>query len=95
MVNLIDLSVTGAQVLSPALLVPGHLVQVVFEKSQETIRCQAAVVWGEFEAARSTGIPQYRAGVDLRKADHRFLEGLCSRPMQAKPTAVDVLRLGR
>jgi hypothetical protein len=93
-VNLIDLSVTGAQVLSPALLVPGHLVQVVFEKNQEAIRCQAAVVWGEFEAPRSTGIPQYRAGVDLREADHRFLEGLCSPPMQAKPTTVDVLEVG-
>ena len=73
-VELVDLSVTGVQVLSPALLVPGRLVPVAFETNRDTIRCLAAVVWGEFDVAAATREPRYRAGMALRLTDPRLLE---------------------
>jgi len=73
-VELVDLSATGAQVLSPTLLVPGRLVPVVFQKNQDAIRCLAAVVWGEFDVAEATRTPRYRAGMSLRLTEHALLD---------------------
>jgi hypothetical protein len=88
-VSLVDLSVTGAQLLSPALLAPGELVPVVLRNHRDAIECQAAVVWGAFEVLPSSRLPQYRAGVDWRDADRRFLEKLCSGRVD-EPTSCEV-----
>jgi len=76
-VTLVDLSVTGAQILSPALLWrPGQLVQVVVSKEEEAIQCQAGIVWGGFEILRPTWMPYYRAGVSFKNADPRTMQKL-------------------
>jgi hypothetical protein len=75
-VTLVDLSVAGAQILSPALLWrPGQLVQVVLSK-EEVIQCQAGIVWGGFEILRQTWTPYYRAGVSFKNADPLTIERL-------------------
>jgi hypothetical protein len=75
-VTLVDLSVAGAQILSPALLWrPGQLVQVVLSK-EEVIQCQAGIVCGGFEILRQTWTPYYRAGVSFKNADPRTIERL-------------------
>ena len=75
-VNLVDLSATGAQVLSPTLLQPGGLVQVVLSMEEEAVRCEAEIVWGAFDILRPTQAPGYRAGVDFKCADRHAIERL-------------------
>lgn len=78
-VDVVDLSVTGAQVLaSSSLLVPGRTVQVVFEKRGGSMECRAAIVWGALEFGRAANGLQYRAGLDFYDGDRQFLDSLCS-----------------
>jgi hypothetical protein len=77
-VSLVDISMTGAQILSPAPLTPGHVVQVVLHDEQGTTCCGAEVVWGMFEEFHRTRTRYYRAGVDFKDADRRFLKKICS-----------------
>jgi hypothetical protein len=89
-VTLVDLSVTGAQVLSSTLLQIGGLVQVVLSMDEEAIRCEAGIVWGTFDILRPTEILGFRAGVDFKGADRRaLLELLVSDPRNE--TASDVM----
>lgn len=89
-VQLIDLSVTGAQVVSPALLMPGSLARIELARGTDAILCRAGIVWGGFEMLAPTRVPAYRAGVDFRDADRRFLEGLCARRARTVRTTVDM-----
>jgi CheY-like chemotaxis protein len=77
-VDVVDLSVTGAQVLATSLLVPGRTVQVLFEDRRREMQCRAAIVWGALEAGQTANGLQYRAGLDFRDGDRQFLERLCS-----------------
>jgi len=77
-VDVVDLSVTGAQVLASSLLVPGRTVQVLFEDRRREMQCRAAIVWGALEAGQTANGLQYRAGLDFRDGDRQFLERLCS-----------------
>jgi CheY-like chemotaxis protein len=68
-VSVIDLSSTGAQIVSPSLLVPGRLVDVAVGVDDRTYHCRASVVWGLFENGDSSGTVSYRAGVDFKSGD--------------------------
>jgi pimeloyl-ACP methyl ester carboxylesterase len=74
--NLVDLSATGAQVWSPALLPLGGRVQLWLSMEEEAIRCEAGIVWGTFDVVLPTQTPGYRAGVDFNSADRRAIERL-------------------
>ena len=88
-VDVVDLSVTGAQVLAPLLLVPGQRVQVVFRDQRRAMECSAAIVWGALEAATAARGPQYRAGLDFQDGDRDFLAQLCAGRSLA-PASLDV-----
>lgn len=75
-VDVIDLSVTGAQVLSPMVLQPGGTVEMVLAREQDAVRCEAGIVWGGFEIVQATQLPLYRAGVSFKDADRTALERL-------------------
>ena len=77
-VDVVDLSVTGAQVLASSLLVPGRTVELLFEDRRRAMQCRAAIVWGALEAGQTANGLQYRAGLDFRDGDRQFLERLCS-----------------
>ena len=64
---LVDLSVVGAQVVSPTILRPNQRVRVMLPDGPRTIRFSAAVVWAAFEIPK--GAVRYRAGVDFFEAD--------------------------
>ena len=60
---LIDLSMVGAQVVSPTVLKPNQRVRVTMGDGKTAIRCSGAVAWAAFEMPK--GLPtRYRAGLD-------------------------------
>jgi len=73
---LIDLSVVGAQVVSPTILRPNQRVRMVLPDEERPIRCVAGVAWAAFEMPKSG--PRYRAGIEFFDAESgnldRFIE---------------------
>ena len=74
--TLIDLSVVGAQVISPTILRPNQRVRMILPDEERPIRCVAGVAWAAFEMPK-TG-PRYRAGIEFFDAESgnldRFIE---------------------
>ena len=74
--TLLDLSVIGAQVISPTILRPNQRVRMVLPDEERPIRCVAGVAWAAFEMPK-TG-PRYRAGLEFFDAEattlDRFIE---------------------
>jgi hypothetical protein len=64
--KLIDLSTSGAQIVSPASLKPNQKVRLTFPGSVQ-MRVNAAVAWVIFEMPQ--GAPRYRAGVAFADAN--------------------------
>ena len=65
--SLVDLSVSGAHVLSPTILKPNRHVRFAFTDAAHPMRCRAVVVWATFEIPK--GVARYRAGLELFDAD--------------------------
>ena len=60
---LVDLSMVGAQVVSPTVLKPNQRLRVIMGDGKGAIRCSGAVAWAAFEMPK--GMPtRYRAGID-------------------------------
>lgn len=64
--TLVDLSVHGAQVVSPSVLRPNQRVRVALQDDAGVVRFNASVAWASFEL-KST--PRYRAGIEFTDAD--------------------------
>ena len=64
---LINLSVVGAQVVSPTILKPNQRVRMTLPDSEGPIRVMAGVAWAAFEMPK-TG-PVYRAGIEFYDAE--------------------------
>jgi hypothetical protein len=77
---LIDLSVIGAQVVSPTILKPNQRVRVSMGEANKALRFIAAVAWASFELAK-TG-PRYRAGLEFFDADADAIQQFCDRKKQ-------------
>ena len=73
--QLIDLSVSGAQVQSPVRLRPLKMARLILPEEGGDIRIQGTVAWAI--AVPTGGAIQYRAGVEFVKADHALLEKFC------------------
>lgn len=60
---LVDLSMVGAQVVSPTVLKPNQRVRVIMGEGKTAVRCSGAIAWAAFEMPK--GMPtRYRAGID-------------------------------
>ena len=74
--TLVDLSVAGAQVISPTILRPKQRVRIILPDADRPIRCVAGVAWAAFEMPKSG--PRYRAGLEFFGAEagnlDRFIE---------------------
>lgn len=64
---LVDLSVVGAQVVSPTTLRPNQRVRLSLPDLARPIRFSAGVAWAAFEMPK--GGPRYRAGIEFFDAD--------------------------
>ena len=74
--RLIDLSVTGAQVLTPFSMKPNRLVKLTMPMGDSLIACKAKVMWSRLEP--KAGQLWYRAGVSFTSADQFALEAFLS-----------------
>ncbi|MBY0496549.1 MAG: PilZ domain-containing protein [Cyanobacteria bacterium] len=75
--QLIDLSVSGAQVQSAMRLRPLKLARLVLPDATGDLRLQGTVAWAI--AVPSGGAIQYRAGVEFVNPDKRMLTAFCER----------------
>jgi hypothetical protein len=73
---LIDLSIVGAQVVSPAVLKPNQRVPVALLNDAGSFT--ASVVWTSFEIPPNSR-PHYRAGLDFPDADAELVGSFCER----------------
>jgi hypothetical protein len=64
---LINVSVAGAQVVSPTILKPNQRVRMSLPDVEGPIRVMAGVAWAAFEMPK-TG-PVYRAGIEFYDAE--------------------------
>lgn len=77
--TLIDLSVVGAQVLSPTVLRPNQRVRIALPDNNGMVRFNASVAWASFELPRANPTPHYRAGVDFADANASAVGAFCAR----------------
>jgi hypothetical protein len=77
---LLDLSVVGAQVVSPTILKPNQRVRMAMTDGKKPIRFSAGVAWAAFELAK-TG-PRYRAGIEFFDAEPQAVQKFCDAKKQ-------------
>lgn len=65
--TLINVSVVGAQVVSPTILKPNQRVRMTLPDPESPIRVMAGVAWAAFEMPKSG--PVYRAGIEFYDAE--------------------------
>jgi hypothetical protein len=75
---LVDLSIIGAQVISPNALKPNQRVRVVLSDADGSVRFNAVVAWAKFEIPPGSG-PRYRAGLEFADADAPAVDAFCTR----------------
>jgi archaeosine-15-forming tRNA-guanine transglycosylase len=76
--TLVDLSIFGAQVMSPSTLKPNQRVRVVLPDDQGTVRFNGVVAWATFEIPANSG-SRYRAGIRFVDADEPAVDAFCTR----------------
>jgi PilZ domain len=76
--TLVDLSIAGAQLISPTILRPNQRVRVALTDDAGTVRISAAVAWAAFEIPPKAA-PRYRAGVEFTDADPAAVDAFCDR----------------
>lgn len=76
---LVDLSVLGAQVLSPTVVRPNKPVRMVMPDEDALLKVLGVIVWSRFEMLHGQPLPQYRAGISFTKADPAAVVRYCKR----------------
>jgi len=75
--RLVNLSVTGAQLILPARVQPRQSILLTLVDDQSEKRFRALVAWSTVELAQS--MMKYRAGVSFVDPDANAIEGFCHR----------------
>ena len=76
----VDLSVVGAQVISPTVLRPNQKVRIALPNDDFLLRFRGAVAWAKFELPRTPEAqPQYRAGVEFTDGDAAAIDSVINR----------------
>jgi hypothetical protein len=65
--TLVDLSIVGAQVLSPTILRPNQRIRITLPNTKKSLRVSGTIAWASFEIPK--GGVRYRAGVEFLDAD--------------------------
>lgn len=77
LVNIADLSVGGAQVISQYQLKPQQRVRMILADDLGMVRLNAAVAWALFEVSQGTA--RYRAGIEFKEPEVKAVEAFCMR----------------
>ncbi len=77
---LVDLSATGAQIVSDLVLRPNQRVRLALPGTDAAPRFSGVVVWALFEMA--SGGPRYRAGIQFLDADADLVRAFTERTQE-------------
>jgi hypothetical protein len=77
--SVIDLSTTGAQVLSTTILRPNQKVRVSIPHDDFVMRFRGAIAWAKFELPQASAAPRYRAGIEFTDADSAAVDAFCNK----------------
>ena len=81
--RLVDVSTSGAQLLSPTALRPNRRVQIALQNGEGALTCGGRVVWAFLELSGTT--THYRAGIQFTNVDAVAIDAFVSRHCQAAP----------
>jgi hypothetical protein len=71
---LVDLSMTGAQVISPTALKPNRMVKVSLPLGDTSVACRGKIVWARLEPPSAGRALCYRAGVLFTTPDEAAIQ---------------------
>lgn len=81
--RLVDVSTSGAQLLSPTALRPNRRVQIAVQNGDGAFTCGGRVVWALLELSGTAA--HYRAGIQFTNIDAVAIDAFVSRHCQAAP----------
>jgi hypothetical protein len=77
--RLVNLSVTGSQMLAPLRLRPAEGIRLTIADDSSDLKLSGTIAWVNLEIAAREGAQRYRFGVEFREADAEVLEQFCKR----------------
>jgi ActR/RegA family two-component response regulator len=81
-INIIDVSVLGAQVLSELVMRPKQRVKITIQEGDAGIRVAGRVAWSVYEKLKDQPLPRYRVGMEFddgtRQELQEFLKKHCA-----------------
>jgi hypothetical protein len=80
--RLVNLSVTGAQMLLPIRVRPGEGIRLTLVDDASDLRLAGTLAWVSLENAARATAQRYRFGVEFRVAEEQLLERFCLRHQQ-------------
>jgi len=81
--QLVDLSTTGAQVISPTALKPNRMVKVSLPLGETSIACRGKIVWARLEPPSAGRSLCYRAGVLFTSVDESAVQAFITHHVAA------------
>ena len=77
--RLVNLSITGSQLLAPIRLRPAEGIRVTLAAESFDLRLSGTIAWVSLEIAAKSNGQRYRFGVEFRNADTQLLDQFCMR----------------
>jgi hypothetical protein len=77
--RLVNLSITGSQMLAPIRLRPSEGIRVALSDETADLRLMGTIAWVSLEISAKSNGQRYRFGVEFRNADTQALDQFCMR----------------
>jgi hypothetical protein len=77
--RLVDLSVTGSQMLAPIRLRPAEGIRVTLSDESLDLRLSGTIAWISLEISAKSSGQRYRFGIEFQDANRVVLEQFCAR----------------
>jgi hypothetical protein len=87
-IDVVDLSVLGAQMISQPMLRPNQKIKVGLPDADGNIQLTASVAWSVYEKPANAPAPRFRVGVEFANTDANDLEDYCKRHCKPDPLPV-------
>jgi len=87
-IDVVDLSVLGAQVISQPMMRPNQKVRVNLPDTDGPIQLTASVAWSVYEKKPDEPTPHFRVGMEFDGVEQRTLEDYCKRHCKPEPLPV-------
>lgn len=71
---LVDVSTSGAQILSPVAMKPNRTLRMLLRAGEQALACKARVIWARFEQPRGAAAARYRVGVKFFDVEPRAID---------------------